>query len=82
MPIYFILKSREKKIERDPLVKLMILLAGFMLIQALYHVAGSLDLRLLSKGIMEPISAATLTTFAIVYFFTVKKTKNEEEACM
>ncbi|HEX7179798.1 MAG TPA: hypothetical protein VF220_08730 [Nitrososphaeraceae archaeon] len=80
VPIYFILKSRSKKIERD-LVKFMILLASFMSIQFIYHITGTFDLRLLSKGILEPISAAALTIFSIVYFFAAKKMK-KEEACI
>jgi hypothetical protein len=79
IPIYFILKSRSKKIEGDILVKLMLLLASFMLIQFIYHVAGTLDLKLLTKGILEPISAIVLTIFAIIYFFSMRKIKREEE---
>ncbi len=77
--MYFILKSRNQKIGSDPLVKLMILLASFMLIQFIYHVAGTLDLKLLSKGILEPISAIVLTIFAIIYFFSMRKIKREEK---
>ena len=57
----------------------MILLASFMLIQFIYHVAGTLDLKLLSKGILEPISAILLTIFAIIYFFSMRKIKREEK---
>ena len=79
VPIYFILKSRSKKVEGDILVKLMILLASFMLIQFIYHIMGTFDLKLLSKGILEPISAVVLTTFAIIYFLSLRKVKREEE---
>ena len=79
IPIYFTLKSRSKKIEGDPLVRLMILLAGFMLIQFIYHIAGMFGLKLLSKGILEPISAVALTIFTIIYFFSIKEMKREEE---
>lgn len=57
----------------------MVLLASFMLIQFIYHVAGTLDLKLLSKGILEPISAIVLTIFAIIYFFSMRKIKREEK---
>ena len=57
----------------------MVLLACFMLIQFVYHVAGTLDLKLLSKGILEPISAIVLTIFAIIYFFSMRKIKREEK---
>jgi hypothetical protein len=83
VPIYFVFKSRNQKIGTDLLVKLMILLATFMLFQFIYHVAGMLDLKIFSKGILEPLSAAVITIFAIFYFFSIKKIgrgQKEEEA--
>lgn len=79
VPTYFILKSRNQKIGSDLLVKLMILLASFMLIQFIYHVAGMLDLKILSKGILEPLSAVAMTIFAIFYFFSIKKISRGEK---
>ena len=79
IPIYFVLKSRRKKIEHDILVKLMMLFASFMLIQFIYHIAGMLNLKLLSKGILEPVSGVALTIFAIIYYFSIKKMKRKEE---
>lgn len=79
IPIYFILKSRSKNIEADILVKLMLLFASFMFIQFIYHIAGMLNLKLLSKGILEPISAVALTIFAIIYYLSIKKMKRKEE---
>ena len=79
VPIYFILKSRSKKIEGDILVKIMMVFASFMLIQFIYHIAGMLNLKLLSKGILEPVSAVALTIFAIIYYFSLKKMKRKEE---
>lgn len=79
VPIYFILMSRNQKIGCDLLVKLMIILASFMLIQFSYHVVGMLDLKILSKGILEPLSAVAMTIFAIFYFFSIKKTSREKE---
>jgi hypothetical protein len=79
VPIYFIFKSRSKKIEGDILVKIMMLFASFMLIQFIYHIAGMLNLKLLSKGILEPVSAVALTIFAIIYYFSLKKMKRKEE---
>ena len=50
-----------------------------MLIQFSYHVVGMLDLKILSKGILEPLSAVAMTIFAIFYFFSIKKTSREKE---
>jgi len=79
VPIYFIVKSRNEKIGSDLLVKLMMLLGIFMLIQFIYHIAGILDLKILSKGIIEPLSAVATTIFAIYYFFSIKKISREEK---
>ena len=79
VPIYFIAKSRHQKFGNDLLLKLMILLASFMLIQFIYHVAGMFDLKILSKGILEPLSAAAMTIFAIFYFLSIKKISRGEK---
>ena len=79
VPIYFIVKSRNENIGSDLLVKLMMLLGIFMLIQFTYHVIGMLDLKILSKGILEPLSAVAMTIFAIYYFFSIKKISREEK---
>ena len=77
--MYFVVKSKNEMIGSDLLVKLMILLASFMLIQFIYHVAGMFDLKILSKGILEPLSAVAMTIFAIYYFFSIKKISREEK---
>jgi hypothetical membrane protein len=79
VPIYFIVKSGHQKIGSDLLIKLMILLASFMLIQFIYHVTGIFDLKILSKGILEPLSAVAIAIFAIYYFFSIKKIKMGEK---
>jgi hypothetical protein len=50
-----------------------------MLIQFIYHIIGTFDFKVLSKGILEPISAVVLTTFAIIYFLSLRGVKREEE---
>jgi len=50
-----------------------------MFIQFIYHITGGLNFKLLSKGILEPISAVVLTMFAIIYFISIKKIKREKE---
>jgi len=47
--------------------------------QGFYHVAGSLGLKLLSKGILEPFSISLLAVFAITYFIVnTSKTRKKE----
>jgi hypothetical protein len=38
-----------------------------------------MNFKLISKGILEPMSAVALTIFAIIYFISVKKIKREKE---
>ena len=75
VPIYFIFKSRNQKIGSSILVKLMVILASFMLIQFIYHTVAILDLKILSKGILEPLSAVVITILSVYYFRSTKKIK-------
>jgi hypothetical protein len=42
-------------------------------------VAGMFDLKILSKGILEPLSAVAMTIFAVYYFFSIKKISRGEK---
>ncbi len=77
VPVYFIVKSR--KSVNNPFRKIMAILAGFLLVQAIYHIAaGMFDQNLLSKVILEPLSAAVLVSAALVYLFTRGKMLRKE----
>src|SRR5919204_1651739 len=80
IPIYFILKSR-KSIDNNNnhLLKLTIVLVGFILIQVLYHIAGIAGFRLLAKGFLEPLSMALLLLFGIIYIISIWKTKKQQQ---
>ena len=56
---------------------LLIVLAGFVMVQGIYHFVGALGFSQLAKGILEPISFVILLLFAICYFIT--KIKGEKE---
>ena len=71
VPIYFILKSRKNKDGRKPFENISILLVGFILIQA--DVLGMFELKLLSKGFLEPLSIILLLLFGLTYFLYTKK---------
>jgi hypothetical protein len=77
VPIYFLIVSRNSI--NNPLKKVMLILACFVLAQATYHIAGILGLNLLSKVILEPLSSAVLASAAVVYFFTMRKTRIQQE---
>jgi hypothetical protein len=71
IPIYFILKSRKSIDNNNHLLKLTIVLVGFILIQVLYHIAGIAGFRLLAKGLLEPLSMAALFFFGIIYVISI-----------
>jgi hypothetical protein len=76
VPIYFLIKSRNSV--NNPLRKVMVILAGFVMAQGVYHIAGVLGLNLISKVILEPLSAAVLVSAALVYFLTRRRMLKQE----
>jgi hypothetical protein len=58
---------------------LTIILAGFVLMQAIYHAIGALGFSLLAKGILEPLSFVILLFFGVIYLVSKIRTKSEEE---
>jgi len=84
IPIYFVFKSTSSSTNNNNnyhrcLRILSIIIASFVLMQGFYHVAGSLGLKLLSKGILEPFSISLLALFAITYFIVnTSKTRKKE----
>ncbi|MGB7952933.1 MAG: hypothetical protein WCF23_03050 [Candidatus Nitrosopolaris sp.] len=61
VPIYLTIKLK------DNLRKLTAILSIFILIHAVYQVVGFFGLTLLAEGVFEPLSAAVLIFFGIVY---------------
>jgi hypothetical protein len=84
IPIYFVFNSTSSSTNNNNnyhrcLRILSIIIASFVLMQGFYHVAGSLGLKLLSKGILEPFSISLLAVFAITYFIVnTSKTRKKE----
>jgi hypothetical protein len=84
IPIYFVFKSTSSSTNNNNnfhrcLRILSIIIASFVVMQGFYHVAGSLGLKLLSKGILEPFSISLLAVFAITYFIVnTSKTRKKE----
>lgn len=76
VPIYFLIKSRSSV--NNPLRKLMVILAGFVIAQGVYHTAGMIGLNLLSKAILEPLSAGFLVLTALVYLLTRRRMQKQE----
>src|SRR5918911_4558261 len=73
IPVYFILKSRRSIDNNNHLLRLTIVLVGFILIQVFYHIAGIAGFRLLAKGFLEPFSMGVLFFFGIIYAISIWK---------
>ena len=81
IPIYFVLKSK-KRIDNNNnnhLLRLTIVLVGFILLQVFYHISGIAGFRLLAKGLLEPLSMAALLAFGIIYIFSIWNTKRQRQ---
>ena len=82
IPIYLtrILKKRIDGNNNNKHFKVLtIILAGFVLMQAIYHAIGALGFSLLAKGILEPLSFVILLFFGVIYLVSKIRTKSEEE---
>ena len=82
IPIYLtgILKKRTDRNNNNKyFIMLTIILAGFVLMQGIYHAVGALGFSLLAKGVLEPLSFVILLFFGIIFLVSKIKTKSEKE---
>ncbi|HEY6883903.1 MAG TPA: hypothetical protein VI278_07690 [Nitrososphaeraceae archaeon] len=86
IPIYLtrILKKRTDRNNNNNnnnkyFMMLTIILAGFVLMQGIYHAIGALGFSLLAKGVLEPLSFVILLFFGIIFLVSKIKTKSEKE---
>ena len=73
VPIYlfFILKRHDNSNNNGHHFRnLLIVIAGFVLVQGIYHFVSVVGFNKLAKGILEPISFVILLLFSIIYFVT------------
>ena len=81
VPVYFILKLKNTNNDNDKkhLRNMTILLVSFILIQGVYHFAGTMGFRLFAKGLLEPLSIMVLVSFGILYLIGVLKERRLPE---
>ena len=81
VPIYFIIKLKNTHNDNGKrhLRNMTILLFSFILIQGVYHIAGTIGFRLLAKGILEPLSIMVLLSFGLLYLIGVLKERRLHE---
>lgn len=72
VPVYFILKSRNtNNHNKKHLKNISIVLVSFILIQGVYHIAGTMGFKQLAKGILEPLSIIVLLLFGLIYLRSI-----------
>jgi intracellular septation protein A len=74
VPVYFILKSNNKHLRN-----ITIALVSFILLQGVYHIAGTIGFKLLAKGFLEPSSIIVLLLFGVIYLLSVLREKRSYE---
>jgi len=81
VPVYFILKLKNTNNDNDKkhLRNMTILLVSFILIQGVYHFAGTIGFKLFAKGLLEPLSIMVLLSFGILYLIGVLKERRLHE---
>ena len=81
VPVYFILKLKNTSDDNGKrhLRNMTILLVSFILIQGVYHIAGTIGFRLFAKGLLEPLSIMVLLSFGILYLIGVLKERRLHE---
>ena len=82
VPVYFILKLKNTNNDngcKRHLRNMTILLVSFILIQGVYHIAGTIGFRLFAKGLLEPLSIMVLLSFGILYLIGVLKERRLHE---
>jgi len=81
VPVYFILKLKNTNNDNDKkhLRNMTILLVSFILIQGVYHFAGTIGFKLFAKGLLEPLSIMVLLSFGIFYLIGVLKERRLHE---
>lgn len=83
VPVYFILKLKNTNNDngngKRHLRNMTILLVSFILIQGVYHFAGTIGFRLFAKGLLEPLSIMILLSFGIFYLIGVLKERRLHE---
>lgn len=81
VPVYFILKLKNPDNDNGKrhLRSMTILLVSFILIQGVYHIAGTIGFRLFAKGLLEPLSIMVLLSFGILYLIGVLKERRLHE---
>jgi cytochrome c biogenesis protein CcdA len=81
VPIYLciILNRQDNSHNNKHFQNLLIVLAGFVIVQGIYHFVAAAGFNQLAKGILEPISFIVLLIFGIIYFITSRSKAKKED---
>jgi hypothetical protein len=58
------------------ILKITIIIFGFILLQIFYQIIGAIGLKLLAKEFLEPLSMTALLLFGVMYLTNTLKIKN------
>jgi hypothetical protein len=78
IPVYLTFILKKYNTRDNHLRNLTLALAGFLIMQGIYHFVGAIGLNSLAKGVLEPISFSILLLFGLVYLFNRSRDKREE----
>ena len=81
VPVYFIIKSKHTihNNSNKHLTNITVALVSFILLQGVYHIAGTIGFKLLAKGFLEPLSIIVLLLFGVIYLLGVLREKQSYE---
>ncbi|HEY7572078.1 MAG TPA: hypothetical protein VH796_11990 [Nitrososphaeraceae archaeon] len=77
--LYIILNRQDNSHNNKHFQNLLIVLAGFVIVQGIYHFVGAVGFNQLAKGILEPISFIILLIFGIIYFVASRSQSKKED---
>ncbi len=78
IPVYLTFILKKYNTRDNHLRNLTLILAGFLIMQGIYHFVGAVGLNSLAKGLLEPLSFGILLLFGLVYLFNRSRDKREE----
>lgn len=76
IPLYFIMRlDKDGDDKNKRLRRLTIMLFGFVLLQGIYHILSIFGSKIITKGIIEPLSFVAMFFFGLLYLMELLREK-------